>query len=69
MQGVKLSIRTCFRIFEEIRRKLRIAHRIVLELNIFLSNLFHAAGLFLYPLKTSEDLWIFYFSGCIETDQ
>ena len=34
--------------------------------NLLVINLFHAAGLFLYPLKTSENLWFLMFSGDIE---
>ena len=32
-------------------------------------NPFHATALFLYPLKASENLWVFLFSGGIERDQ
>ena len=34
--------------------------------NLLVINLFHAPGLFLYPLKTSENLWFLMFSGDIE---
>ena len=33
----------------------------------FQYNLFHATGLFLYPLKASENLWLLMFLGDKET--